>query len=204
VLIVIAVIAAWMLSGACLYGRSHGLGLHIWNLDSNVVNLPGETGLLTKVLFTCYIAYSTAITFTKCSIIASYIRIFQHDHVRRVSYAIGIIVVAFWICYIFAICFTCIPIQALWDYTIPRKCVNITAFFYVAAGINILTDLSLCILPLPTLWSLRLPFPQRVTVCLLFSMGLLYVHICYLSLTITYSDEMADFHLAHALPASSA
>jgi hypothetical protein len=94
--------------------------------------------------------------------------------VRKISYTTGFVVVAFWICQVFAICFACIPIQALWDYTIlDAKCFPVVDFFYVAAGFNIATDVVLCILPLPTLWGLRLPTGQKIIVCILFSIGLL-------------------------------
>jgi hypothetical protein len=169
-----AVLSSLVLFSACLSGAHSGLGKHIWNLDSNLLNLSAEASHITKILFACYISYATAITFTKCSIIASYIRLFPHDSVRRVSYATGFIVVAFWICHIFAICFACYPIQALWDWTIVgAKCFPLVDFFFVAAGFNIATDIILCILPIPTLWSLKMPKAQRIVVSVLFSFGIL-------------------------------
>jgi hypothetical protein len=49
-------------------------------------------------------------------------------------------------------------------------------YFYVAAGFGIATDILLCFLPLPTIWKLTMPKAQRVVVCLLFSMGILYIY----------------------------
>lgn len=171
---IITVLSAFVLFAAGLAGGHFGLGIHIWNLDSNILMLPAATSRLAKILFACYLAYATAITFAKCSIIASYIRVFPHQHVRKISYATGFVVVSFWICQIFAICFTCIPIQALWDYSILNaKCFPVVDFFYVAAGFNIASDIVLCLIPLPTLWSLQLPTFQKITVCILFGIGLL-------------------------------
>jgi hypothetical protein len=90
-----------------------------------------------------------------------------------VVYGTGVVVTSFWISSIFAVFFTCVPIQAAWNYTIEGKCFDIVRYFYVAAGFNIGTDLLLCFLPLPTIWALQMSRTQRVVICLLFSMGTL-------------------------------
>ncbi|KAF8851349.1 hypothetical protein BDZ45DRAFT_730958 [Acephala macrosclerotiorum] len=169
---VLALLSALLLSTACLIGESYGLGKHIWNLNSNLLELPYDVGRVTKALYGCYLAYSTSITFTKLSIMATYIRIFPNGLLRCSVYVIGFVVVVFWITSIFAIIFTCVPVQAAWDYTIQNaRCIHILDYFYTSAGVNIATDLLLCFLPLPTVWSLQMPKAQRVVVCFLFAMG---------------------------------
>lgn len=171
---VLALIFALLLSTACLIGENYGLGKHIWNLNENLLDLAGDVGRVTKALYGCYLAYSTSITFTKLSIMATYIRIFPNGPLRYSIYAIGVVVLIFWITSIFAIIFTCIPVQAAWDYSITdAKCIHILDYFYTAAGVNIATDLLLCFLPLPTIWALQMPKAQRVVVCLIFGMGTL-------------------------------
>ncbi|KAH6671991.1 hypothetical protein B0J14DRAFT_669496 [Halenospora varia] len=169
---VLALLSSLLLSTACLIGESYGLGKHIWNLSSNPQDLPSNVGRITKALYGCYLAYSTSITFTKLSIMATYIRIFPNGLLRYSIYVIGFVVVVFWITSIFAIIFTCVPVQAAWDYTITNaRCIHIVDYFYTSAGVNIATDLLLCFLPLPTIWSLQMPKAQRVVVCFLFAMG---------------------------------
>jgi hypothetical protein len=160
VLIITAVFSSAILFASCLVGARYGLGEHIWNLDPNLQQIPAAASRLTKILFASYISYTTAITFTKCSIIASYIRFFPHEHLRRISLGTGAVIVIFWICSIFAICFACIPIQALWDFSFTNpKCFPLVNFFYASASFNIVTDILVCVLPLPTLWNLRIPRP---------------------------------------------
>jgi len=178
VFMILALISALLLSTACLIGESYGLGKHIWNLSCNLLDLPYDVGRITKALYGCYIAYSTAITFTKLSIMATYIRIFPHGLLRYLVYIIGIVVTVFWVTSVFAIIFTCVPVQAAWDYSIANpRCIHIVDYFYVSAGVNIATDLLLCFLPLPTIWSLQMPKAQRVVVCLIFGIGTLYGHL---------------------------
>ena len=170
---VVAVTFALLLSTSCLLGRHYGLGKHLWNLNSDIIKLPQSVGEITKSLYGCYLAYATAITFTKYSIMATYLRIFPKGRLHYTVYAAGVIVTSFWLCSIFAIIFTCTPVQGAWDYSMDRKCIDIVMYFYIAAGFNIATDLLLCFLPLPTIWALRMPKTQRVVVCVLFGMGTL-------------------------------
>jgi hypothetical protein len=169
---VVALIFALLLSISCFIGLSFGLGKHLWNLDSNILELPYDVGRVIKTLYGCYLAYSSAITFTKLSIMATYVRVFPSKIIRYPVYGTGVVVVVFWISSIFAIIFTCVPVQAAWDFTIrDDRCIQILDYFYVSAAFNIATDLLLCFLPLPTIWNLGMPRLQRVIVCLLFSMG---------------------------------
>jgi hypothetical protein len=173
-LMVAAVLSALVLFSTCLAGAHDGLGKHIWNLDANLLNISGEAARTVKIEFAAYIAYATAISFTKFAVIASYIRLFPHANIRRISYATSFIVVAFWISSLFVICFACYPIQALWNWTIVgAKCFPLVNYFYVAAAFNIATDLVLCVLPIPTLLGLKMPKAQRIVVCILFSFGIL-------------------------------
>jgi hypothetical protein len=169
----LAVLFALVLFSASIVAAHYGLGVHIWNLDSNLLNLPDEASRLVKILFVCYIAYSCSITFTKCSIIASYLRIFPDKILRRVLFVVGFVVISFWIASVFAIIFTCVPVQAAWDFSIQGKCFPVVTFFYVNAGFNIATDIILCVAPMPLLWAMKLPKQQRFIVSILFSIGLL-------------------------------
>jgi len=174
ILMLIAVLAAIALSTGALVGRHYGVGEHIWNLSSgNLLLIPQYTSDITKTLFCTYIAYATAITFTKCSIIASYLRIFPDPRIRKIALATGAIVVAFWFCSVFAIIFTCVPVQAAWNYSIKNaSCIKVVDYQIVAASFNIATDVVLCILPLPALWALSMPKSQRIILCGLVSMGI--------------------------------
>lgn len=174
VFMIVALTFALLLSASCFVGHSFGLGKHIWNLSPILTELPAATGRVTKALYGCYLAYSTAMTFTKFSIMATYFRIFvPKGMLRKVVLAVAIIVLCFWITSIFAILFICIPVQAAWDYTIKGRCYPVVNFFYASSAFNLTTDLLLCFLPLPTLWALKMSTAQRIVLCVLFSGGTL-------------------------------
>lgn len=170
---VVGLIFALLLCASSLIGEHFGLGKHVWNLTPMSTDIPHYTSRVTKALYGCYLAYTTSISFTKFSIIATCFRIFSPGIHRKILVGIGAVVAAFWIASIFAIIFTCMPVPAAWDYSTQGKCYPVVDFYYAFSAFNIVTDISLCVLPIPTLWALHMPKIQRVVLCILFSMGTL-------------------------------
>jgi hypothetical protein len=170
---ILALMFALLMSASTLVGAHFGLGKHLWNLSPDIYKIPESTARVTKSLYGSYLSYTLAIAFVKFSIIATYFRIFADGLLRRTIMAVGLIVTGLLICNIFAIIFTCVPVEAAWKYEIKGKCFPIVNFFYASSAINIATDLALCFLPIPTLWSLSMPRSQRVVLCILFGLGAL-------------------------------
>ena len=129
---------------------------------------------VSQTLFVCQVLYATAVTITKTSIIASYLRIFPTAVFGYLMAITTAVIVALWICSVFITIFQCHPVQEAWDITLQKKnCLDILKFFYFAASVNITTDLVLCISPLPLISKLNLPANERVMLCTLFGLGLL-------------------------------
>lgn len=112
-------------------------------------------GKIIKATFFAYLAHATALAFTKLSIMATYIRIFPDGYLRKIVHATAVVVMCFWITSIFAITFSCVPVQATWDFGIMGRCYPVRDFFYAASVFSIATDVLLCVLPIPTLWALN-------------------------------------------------
>jgi hypothetical protein len=125
-------------------------------------------------MFIANIFYACAITFTKLSIIVSYLRIFPYNSMRIAMYITGAITVALFVASIPATIFQCNPISAAWDFSISRsaaKCYLFIHFLYATTAVNVTTDLILCTAPLPFFWNLQLPRKQKVIVSMLFFVG---------------------------------
>ncbi|KAJ4166537.1 hypothetical protein NW765_007776 [Fusarium oxysporum] len=64
------------------------------------------------------------------------------------------------------------PLEAVWNRDLRMKCVtNRLELAYVCAGINILTDLVVAILPLPVIWKLNLRRSQKIALSTVFGLG---------------------------------
>lgn len=104
-----------------IVGASFGLGIHIWNLGATD-NFPlflYNTKRITQALFAGCLTYATAITLTKCSIIASYLRIFPNQTFRHVMYGTGIVIILMWMCSVLVTILQCQPIESAWVLHLP-------------------------------------------------------------------------------------
>jgi hypothetical protein len=71
----------------------------------------------------------------------------------------------------FLIMLQCNPVARAWDTTLPGTCVNMTAVFYSHAGINILLDFIVYVMPIPMLWGVNRPLRDRLALIVIFAVG---------------------------------
>jgi hypothetical protein len=137
--------------------------------------------------------YCTALTLTKISIISTYHRIFPTKWVRITMYTLGAFITAVWIINIFTTIFQCSPISAAWDFSITSpKCISIMSVYYFSTAFSILTDLLLCILPLPLFWKLNLPTREKWIVSTLFGFGLFASVASIMRITVLHDVQNLD------------
>ncbi|KAL8900591.1 MAG: hypothetical protein Q9192_000978 [Flavoplaca navasiana] len=70
----------------------------------------------------------------------------------------------------------CRPLAAAWNPTLGQ-CKPIEHQEYASVSINMVLDLIIVVLPMPTLWSLRMPWRRKAFLSMLFSLGLLTLGI---------------------------
>jgi hypothetical protein len=83
---------------------------------------------------------------------------------------------AFGVTFIFVIAFQCHPVSFHWEnWDMPPHghCINRMAMGWSISSINFAIDLWLLLLPMPQLWTLRVPLRKKLGVCLMFAVGLL-------------------------------
>jgi hypothetical protein len=118
-----------------------------------------------------------ALAFAKVSICCFYLRILPHQAIRIVVYCTMVFVAAYSFAGLLVIIFPCNPIAAAWDPVLAAspdtKCINRPADYFAQAGLNIVTDLFILILPMYNIWNLQLPIRQKITVSSIFAIGIL-------------------------------
>jgi hypothetical protein len=150
-------------------------------------------------MFIIHIFSALAVTFTKLSIISSYLRIFPYQGIRRFMYVTGAVTIALFVTSIFVTVFKCLPVAASWDFTIKNpKCFKLSHFLYASTGVNIVTDLILCLSPLPYFLKMQLPSRQKTIISVLFGIGGLAlvascIRIVFLYLIDTTVDVTCEF-----------
>lgn len=127
-----------------------GMGRHQSTLT------PVEGTHLLKTLYASIVLYNTGLSITKLSILLQYLRLFPQRGFLIACYT-TIAIVSAYCCWTFwSTIFLCIPVPAFWDPTITNaKCLNREAVWFANAAINIFTDITITVLPLPMLGQLH-------------------------------------------------
>nr|ANM86380.1 hypothetical protein [Cladonia uncialis subsp. uncialis]AUW31253.1 hypothetical protein [Cladonia uncialis subsp. uncialis] len=72
----------------------------------------------------------------------------------------------------------CRPFEYNWNKYIPGTCEDSTQAYEAVGILNLITDLTIVILPMPVLWKLQLPVAKKVALTFMFGVGVL---ICIVS-----------------------
>ena len=127
---------------------------------------------LWKLLFAHVFLYSTTVTFTKCSIVVFYRRIFN---LRWLLYFAIAIILGYFVAVIVTIAAACRPTSYFWEqYTDPTAegtCIDVPQFFFVNGIAAVIIDVMILCVPAPVIWKLQMPKSQRVAVTSILLLG---------------------------------
>lgn len=129
--------------------------------------------VLTQLLFTAYICWLLASVFYKLAILALYNRIFTTAKFRKWSYGVMALVICYCVSFFCVYMTNCVPIDYMWNPTPGGYCRDGQVSDYSTLAINMFLDLAILVLPMPTLWNLKLPAKKKAVVTIMFSFGLL-------------------------------
>jgi hypothetical protein len=109
----------------------------------------------------------------KMSILVSYFRIAPEKSLfRKLVWGTFALVFAAFVVFLVALWVQCIPISSYWELTADhRDCIPEGPPLVVQSTLNVVTDFMIYALPIPTLFSLSLPWNQRIGLIILFSVG---------------------------------
>lgn len=144
----------------------YGLGKH--HAQQNPESIP----IYTKLTLTASLSYSASAMFIKLSLLAFYLRLAPNNQRFRIAvYVMMFVAAGFGIGSILSAALQCIPLTMLWDATVTGKCLDVVGFYFANSALNIVTDLIIYLMPIPTLWKLQLPVVQRVGLCAVLGLG---------------------------------
>ncbi|KAK4143979.1 uncharacterized protein C8A04DRAFT_11901 [Dichotomopilus funicola] len=174
--ILLALLFAAATGGAVIEQATHGAGNHIWDLDPNdtASALAWGRAAWYGILF-----YQISLCFAKFAILILYIHLFTFKWARRAGQILfGIVAVSH--LYMTLLAFTaCIPLYAYWDTTVTDKYCHPQALWWSATGLHMVTDFLIFILPMPVVWTIRLPRRQKYILSAIFGFGFI---VCFISI----------------------
>lgn len=118
------------------------------------------------------ILYGTAQSLAKFSYLFFYLRIFiNKGFIFAVEIMIGI-VIAWWTANVLQVFLICRPFNMNWNVNVEGVCGDRPAAYTAFGAINLITDVAILLLPIPTVWKLKMPVSSKVGICAIFAIGL--------------------------------
>lgn len=140
------------------------------NQDRVVLDLD-ELRPLLKSIYAVEQLVVIAYALTRFSILALYLRIFSDKGVRTACWVVGALILAQWIAFAFAFLFQCTPVEYFWNRGIPGTCVDLDKFYRSVTIPNIIMDVVIVVLPIPTVWQLKATHLRKWGLTVVFCIG---------------------------------
>ncbi|KAJ3554721.1 hypothetical protein NPX13_g10540 [Xylaria arbuscula] len=149
-----------------------GFIVHQWDVrvkDLAKINYPMHVGANL---------ISLTITILKAAILLEWIHIFVPPGTRNYFYWISIIVLIvhtlLYFGWIVAENASCYPHKRIWDITITEgHCIDVKHIFIPIAGLNLIADVVILLLPQRAIWTLHMSFKKKLGTGLVFAIGAL-------------------------------
>ncbi|KAJ5697772.1 hypothetical protein N7488_011456 [Penicillium malachiteum] len=147
----------------------YGMGTHDKYLATHVLREQ------LKCLWAAIPIYNASLGCTKFSILFQYLRIFPARWFRNACYIMMAIVATYSTWAVISGFLNCVPVSRFWDRTVSGYCLNFDVVWFFNASMNIATDVTLLLLPMPLLSQLHLPRLQKIALMCVFAIGILVV-----------------------------
>lgn len=168
----------WIIVGYLLLMPICGLGLAMvqvetsWSNEDRIILNLEENKILLKIIYALLQCLLASYAATRFSILALYLRIFSDKILRRGIWALTAFVTLQWLGFAITSVFQCNPISHFWDRAVEGTCVDVDKFYRSVTPFNLVVDIILVLMPLPTVWQLRATNTRKWALTLLFGIGL--------------------------------
>ncbi|KAL2853280.1 hypothetical protein BJY01DRAFT_259308 [Aspergillus pseudoustus] len=147
----------------------YGMGVHSDELPRHILKEQ------LKHLWAAIPMYNASLALTKISILFQYLRIFPSYRFCIICYIVLGVVILYSTWAIVSGFVNCVPVAKFWDREMPGTCLSFEALWFFNASMNITTDLTLLVLPMPLISKLHLPKRQKMALLAVFALGGLVV-----------------------------
>lgn len=165
--ILLSLLLSWAVCGLTAAMVAHGIGAYVWTSQLDL--LPHNAKLV--LAWNC--VYVLLLYVTKASVLMQYLRIFAGNGTRGLTYLLLCCLLPPALYGIFGAIFLCRPVAKLWHVGLDGHCGSLRTYFLVTTSLNIVLDFCVLLLPLPKIWTLRLPRRQKIGLLLVFLLGFL-------------------------------
>ncbi|PVH94760.1 hypothetical protein DM02DRAFT_601920 [Periconia macrospinosa] len=175
--------------GTGIWGICNGVGAHAVELSLE------QLSVQFKLVFATSVTWTLSTAFCKLAILRFYLVVFPSRRFRYVTFAVmgatfvyaGVLIPLF--------IFSCKPVQAAWDPLLhTEKCWDWRYHSIASTSSNLFIELVIVCMPLPLIWNLKMRTKKKVTVSVMFSMGLVVIAASLWRMITTIApSQYADF-----------
>ena len=129
-----------------------------------------------KIVLSAVIVYIPTLALAKISLIVLYYRTLRQKRYQRwILYTLAFIIGGYSFGLMLAMLFGCHPVQRAWDPFVQGTCLDQYTLYIILAVLNIISDIALILVPIPTVLGLNMPSIQKAGLLLMFMIGCAYV-----------------------------
>ncbi|POS70126.1 integral membrane protein [Diaporthe helianthi] len=154
-----------------------GLGTHQDLVDGQLAHT-NQLLVYEKTKYTFHVLGTIGLGVIKLSVLFFYRRVFAIRAFYIVNNIFIGLTVAWTVAITFALAFQCYPIHLFWDLfesEYAEHCVNVTQLYIAVAISDMVLDILIFLLPIPHLWTLKMPLRRKLAVCGVFLTGSIVV-----------------------------
>ena len=122
------------------------------------------------------ILYGPPVFFAKLSVLLQLQHIFVVSRRQPIFFIIQALIwanLAFYVAYFFIDIFQCVPRRKIWYPTVSGTCISTDVLLISPAGINIVSDSLILVLPIVLVFRLKMTLKNKLAIVAIFSSGLL-------------------------------
>ncbi|KAH8706030.1 integral membrane protein [Talaromyces proteolyticus] len=143
-----------------------GVGLH----EARVLQInPGMLNVWGHMIIIIPILYLAAVVPPKLVLLHLYLSIFTQKAFRRSCYGVAVVVLTNWFANTIAAFLSCQPLSFYW--TQEGHCFDVNQFFRWGSFANIVTDVVMLILPMPSILELQISLRLKLGILVTFILG---------------------------------
>ncbi|PWY84976.1 hypothetical protein BO70DRAFT_428556 [Aspergillus heteromorphus CBS 117.55] len=191
-LILLAYTSTCCMSALTWWAIANGLGAHTSELTTY------ELGVQYQLIVGSSMTWLVGTVSCKLSMIALYWTLFPSQRFTYAIWAMTAIVISYFIAFVCLFLTQCHPISYGWHPVPGGKCRSLFIQEILSISLNMFIDTAIAVLPIPALWRLKMSVRNKLTISVMFAMGLVVVAIMAYRLEITL-DPSTNLDFVHGL-----
>ncbi|KAF7502700.1 hypothetical protein GJ744_005239 [Endocarpon pusillum] len=166
------ILVSWVLAVAFdlapINQTRYGFGRHIYDLSPDT-----NFSVSLKLYYFGEILYYLCAGTTKVAILILYLRLAVQRTYRMLIWACMVFVILTALSCVIASILQCTPVHKAWDAAenVAGSCFNVNALFFANAGLDILQDALIYVLPMKMLYGVKVPRRQKIALMFVFAVG---------------------------------